>query len=69
MPARTKLSTLDRGRALGWLQDGISGRGVARRLGMSHSVIQRLQARFQVTGSADERPRSGRPRCTTEAGP
>jgi hypothetical protein len=24
MPPRRKLSTLDRGRALGWLQDGIS---------------------------------------------
>lgn len=65
MPPRTKLSTLDRGRALGWLQNDISGREVSRRLGVSHSVIQRLQARFQATGSAEERPRSGRPRCTT----
>lgn len=66
MPPRHRLSTLDRGRALGWLQDGTSGREVARRLGVSHSVIQRLQERFQATGSAEERPRSGRPRATTQ---
>ena len=64
MPPRTKLTTLDRGRALGWLQDGVSGREVSRRLGVSHSVIQRLQQRFQTTGSTDERPRTGWPRCT-----
>ncbi|KAK7097717.1 hypothetical protein V1264_004653 [Littorina saxatilis] len=64
MPPRTKLTTLDRGRALGWLQDGVSGREVSRRLGVSHSVIQWLHQRFQTTGSAVERPRSGRPRCT-----
>ncbi|KAK7096213.1 hypothetical protein V1264_005533 [Littorina saxatilis] len=64
MPPRTKLTTLDRGRALGWLQDGVSGSEVSRRLGVSHSVIQRLHQRFQTTGSAVERPRSGRPRCT-----
>ena len=64
MPPRRKLSTLDRGRALGWLQDGISGREVARRLGVSKSVIQRLHQRYQATGRAEERPRSGRPRIT-----
>ena len=50
--------TLDRGQALGWLQDGTSGQEDARRLRMSHSVIQRLHERFQATGSADDRPRS-----------
>ena len=64
MPPRTKLCMLDRGRALGWLQDGVSGREFGRRLGVSQSVIQRLQARFQATGSAAEHPRSGRPKCT-----
>ena len=65
MPPRRRLSTLDRGRALGWLQEGISGREVSRRLGVSHSVIQRLQERFQTTGSVQDRPRPGRPRVTT----
>lgn len=64
MPPRQRLSTLNRGRALGWLQDKVSGREVARRLGVSYSIIQRLQERFQTTGSADERPRSGCPRAT-----
>lgn len=64
MPPRRFLSTLQRGQALGWLQDGISFREVGRRLGVSHSVIQRLLERFQATGRADNRPRSGRPRST-----
>lgn len=63
MPPRQRLSTLDCGQALGWLQDGTSGREVARRLGVSHSFIQRLHERFQATGSTDVRPRSGRPRA------
>lgn len=65
MPPRQRLSTLDQGRALGWLQDGVSGREVSRRLGVSHSVVQRLYERFQTTGTTDQRPRSGRPRSTT----
>lgn len=65
MPPRRKLSTMDRGRAVGWHQEGISAREIARRLGVSDSVIRRLLERFQATGSTDERPRSGRPRCTT----
>lgn len=65
MPPRTKLSTLDRGRALAWMDEGISMREVGRRLGVSMSVIQRLHERFRTTGSTDERPRSGRPRSTS----
>nr|KAG5707101.1 hypothetical protein BaRGS_011812 [Batillaria attramentaria] len=42
----------------------VKGWHFCRRLGVSHSVIQRLHERFQATGSADERPRSGRPRTT-----
>ena len=60
MPPSTKLCMLDQGRTLGWLQDGVSRREVGRRLGVSHSVIQGLQARFQATGLAAERPRSPR---------
>ena len=55
---------MDRGRAVGWHQEGIA-REIARRLGVNDSVIRRLLERFQATGSTDERPRSGRPRCTT----
>ena len=65
MPPRRKLSTIDCGRAVGWHQEGISAQEIARRLGVSDSVIRRLLEHFQATGSTDERPRLGRPICTT----
>ena len=65
MPARQRLTPDERGRALGWLDNGLSEREVARRLQRSHSVVQRLRERFRTTGSTAERPRSGRPRTTT----
>ena len=43
MPPRRRLSDADRGRALAWIQDGIALREIGRRLGVTHSVIQRLQ--------------------------
>ena len=54
---------MDRGQDVGWHQEEISAREIARRLGVSDSFIRRLLERFQATGSTDERPRSGRPRC------
>lgn len=65
MPPRRRLSNIDRGRALAWLHEGIAVREVARRLAVSHSVIIRLRDRVAATGTAVERRRSGRPRCTT----
>ena len=65
MPPRRLLTPVEQGRALAWLDDGISGREVGRRLRVSHSVIQRLLARFQQTGRVERRPSSGRPRCTS----
>ena len=65
MPPRQRLSIVDRGRALAWIQTGTSIREVARRLSVHHSVIQRLYQRFHATGSVQERPHPGRPRCTT----
>ena len=50
LPSRRKLSIQDRGRALAWLNDAVSMTEVARRLQVSHSVIQRLQGRFRATG-------------------
>lgn len=64
MTGRRRLSDLDRGRALGLLQSGLSVREVGRRLEVSHSVIQRLNQRFMETGSVRDRQRSGRPRIT-----
>ena len=66
MPPRRHLNLIDRGRALAWLQEGIRLREIAARLGCSHSVIVRLRQRFQATGSVVTRPRSGRPRSTTQ---
>lgn len=65
MERRRKLTAHDRGRAIGWIEDGNSFREVSRRLNMSLSVVQRLYERFQATGSTEERPRTGRRRCTT----
>lgn len=64
--ARRQLSTADRGRAIAWLQDGVTQRNVAQRLDVSQSVIGRLWTRFLDTGNVTNRPRSGRPRSTTQ---
>ena len=55
----------DRGRAIAWLQGGNTQRNVAVRLGVSQSVVGRLWQRFQAMNSVRNRPRSGRPRSTT----
>ena len=47
----------------GMLEDGLSMQEAARRLQVSHSVIQRLQERFRATERPAEQPCSGRPRC------
>lgn len=60
-----RLSTEDRGRALGLLQTNLSSREVARRLHCSHRTIQRLNRRYRQTNSVADLPRSGRPRVTT----
>ena len=65
MPPRRRLSDADRGRAIAWLQEGVAVREVGRRLGVSHSIIQRLRERFNNTRSVQEPRRSGRPRVTT----
>ncbi|KAK7091420.1 hypothetical protein V1264_009103 [Littorina saxatilis] len=67
MPPRRKLSDLDRGREIGWLQDGVAAMQVAQRLAVAPSVIIRLKQRFHATGRVQERQlRSGRPRVTTQ---
>lgn len=64
MSQRRRLSDADRGRAMAWLQEGVPIREVARRLAVTHSVIQRLRDRFINTGTVEEVRRSGRPRIT-----
>ena len=51
MTQRSRLTTLSQGMAIAWAQEGIPVREVARRLTVSHSVIQRLLARFHAINS------------------
>ena len=60
-----RLSSQDRGIAVGLLQAHVSAREVARRLGCSHVTVLRLLERHQETNSVADRPRAGRPRVTT----
>lgn len=62
-----RLTTQERERAIGMLSAGLSCRHVANHLGCNVSTISRLQTRENATGSVADRPRSGRPRVTTEA--
>ena len=48
------------------IEDGFSQRRVARALGMSPSVVNRLWARYLETGNYSRRPGQGRPRATTD---
>ncbi|KAK7096067.1 hypothetical protein V1264_005413 [Littorina saxatilis] len=68
MPPRRKLSDLDRGRAIGWLQDGVAARQVAQRLAVAPSVIIRLTQRFHATGRVQERHHTKRGSLHSEAG-
>ena len=66
MPRRL-LSIEMRNQAIGMLQAGMTQTAVARNFGVSQGVISRLSSRFAETNSVLDRPRTGRPRCTTPA--
>lgn len=61
-----RLTVAQRARAHGLLEAGLSIRDVAERFGVSRPTIRQVQRRFNETGAFDDRPRSGRPRVTTE---
>ena len=69
MPKRHRLIAYCGSRA-GWdgSEKGFLDEKSQEGFGVSHSIIQRLQERFRTTGSAGERPRSGRPRITMNRG-
>lgn len=48
------------------LQEGLSQRDVAHRLGLSQSTVSKINRRFRETGSFTRRPGSGRHRSTTD---
>ena len=60
-----RLSNVDRHRALGMVEGGLSYRQVAERMGCSLTMIARLVDRHNATGSVDDRQRPGRERVTT----
>lgn len=62
-----RLSNIQRERAIGMLNTGTSVTDVARVMGCSRRTIHDLRTRLQQTGTTADRPRSGRPRVTTQA--
>ena len=64
MPQRRHLPNEARLRAIGMLEAGMRQVEVARRFGVSQSVISRLRTRLLQTNSALDRRRSGRTRST-----
>ena len=60
------LTEVEVAQANGMLQAGVSQSDVGRPLGVHKSVIHRAFQRFQATGQFSARPRSGRPRATTQ---
>ena len=60
-----RLSNVDRHRALGMVEGGLSYRQVAKRMGCLHTTIARLVERHNAMGSVDDRQRPGHERVTT----
>ena len=61
-----RLGTYARHRAIGIIQAGTPKRDVALWFGVHRNTISSLWRRFQTTGSGSDRPRSGRPRVTSQ---
>ena len=61
-----RLTPAERERAVGLLTAGEEPRAVAVALNVHLATIYRLQQRFTATGVTDDRPRTGRPRVTTQ---
>ncbi|GBL97723.1 hypothetical protein AVEN_248666-1 [Araneus ventricosus] len=67
MSRRSRLPDSLRWRAVGWMEMELSQADAARRLNVSHSVVQRLWDQYQSEDSVSRRHVSGRPRVTTPA--
>ncbi|GFR66720.1 transposable element Tcb2 transposase [Elysia marginata] len=61
-----RLSEVDRHRALGLLQAGLPISEVSLRMNVNRTTIFRLRQRLHETDAVSDRPRSGRPGCTTQ---
>ena len=62
----TRLTTSDRHRVLALLDAGVGPAEVARRFNVNERTLRRHVRRYRETGDVRDRPRSGRPRCTTQ---
>jgi len=54
-----------RGRTIGFYQSGLSLRAVARQMGISPATVRKWVDRHENGHLMTDKPRSGRPRCTT----
>ena len=61
-----RLSQVEREQAIGMLEAGKAVRLVARRFHCTLRTINRLRDRYAETGTTNDRPRSGRPRVTSQ---
>jgi len=61
-----RLRQNERERAVGMVQAGMRHEDVANQFGCSKLTITRLMSRVRQTGGTADRPRSGRPRVTSE---
>ena len=60
-----RLSEVQRHRALGMVEGGMSFREIGRRLGCSHQTIMKLVERNATTGSVNDIQRPGRQKVTS----
>ena len=65
--AMPRLQTFERDRTIGMLSAGRSVRNVTRTLNVNPATISHLRDRFQATGNVNGAPRSGWPRCLSNA--
>ena len=61
-----RLTDIQRGRAIALLMQGQRQQQVANHFGVNVSTIERLVRRLRETGHLADRPRSGRPRVTSQ---
>ena len=61
-----RLTSAQRERGIGMLDMGATQHHVATTMGCSKSTIARLVTRIRQTGSTADRPRSNRPRVTSQ---
>ncbi|GFR79188.1 transposable element Tc1 transposase [Elysia marginata] len=62
----SRISEVDRHRALGLLQAGLPISEVSLRMNVNRTTIFRLRQRLREMDTVSDRPRSGRLRCTTQ---